>query len=534
MQGFKRSRKFGKTPRRGVKRGAFDDEYGSRRRRREGDAEEVELNLAGAEVAFDVPVDALVGRRDVMVEDDALDNRLVQPMEDMSKFQDYGDSNKFSLFRIRGGLPNFKLLDYLDGGSPDRKFLITSYPVFTGGVPPTDPSSFVLPFTSGQANYIDPLGSSCRKIGGMVSPSPKRILYSALNAVSSVVKFTVWEDQVVFPGSTFYGQPRPRFTFMDAAPRPELTFLPDPEHCFALGAYADQVPGGLVPLPICHTNWPYDELYHRTGRSISQSHIRISGVVRCDSYYSRLPFTNSYIGTTIGVESSNWHERVTFVRPVIVVVMFVHKKPNGLRIAFDNVIDALGFDAATPQDPNPYVDAIQQNWTPIIPRFYSEEDSECRVLAYDIINLNDSVPESAVRVEQIYNQATSTVPPIVAGEQDPYYIYGSNCVDYQIIDVPYVEKRFVFDVDLNNLVTQFTADHWDYFASSGAPNYTPTYEGVGMIATNSIHIAAYAYYPGSTAAVGYSTELPTEISPSFRQRAAIGYTSHLTFNDFID
>jgi len=473
-----------------------------------------------------------------------------RPMQDLSRLQDIGDSNRFAVLNIRGGLPNFKLLDYLD--APDDKFCVTTYMAHSAGVAPTDPGYYVLPFSAGEVNYIDPIASSCGYIRKYMRSTPAnadidgavRIYYYALNAVVHSVDATLWSTtQTAVPGEdyTFYGIPRTDYSGgWDLVPRPELRRLPDPEHAFARGTYVTYTgPGGPVTSSLTEavTNWPYDEIYHRSSDCIRQSRIRISGLVSCAKRYTRTPISFGFMGIEVGTESSVWQERVRFVRPVVVVVLFLYKDTKGNRTGFDNVVDAFGFDAVTPQsNPNILIDAIAQNWTPTVPRFYAEQDSHCRVLAYDVIDMSDTVPDNAVRVEHINFQEETVVPPIVGGEQTTYEISPNVPGNYQIMDCPYAEKRFVFDVDLNGLVTRFSKKDWDYMTSSGSPNYSSTEFGVDMIVENSLHIAAYAYYPGFTLAYGYSTAEtpPTSDSPYYRQPASIGYTSHLSFQDFKD
>jgi len=474
--------------------------------------------------------------------------RPVRPMQDLSRLQDIGASNNFSILNIRGGLPNFKLLDYLDRA--DDKFCVTSFMAHGGGVAPTDPGHYVLPFSAGEVNYIDPIASSCgfiRKFqrSGVSSASingAKRIYYYALNAVVHSVDPSLWATtQTANPGVqfTFYGVPRPDYIpGWDLVARPELRFLPDPEHAFARGAFLTNTNVPITyPYTVAVTNWPYDDIYHRSSDCIIQSRIRISGVVQCAKYFTRTPISDGYLGTSIGVESSPWQERVRFLRPVVVVVLFLYKNTKGNRTGFDNVVDGYGFDAVTPQTSGDvWADALSQNWNPTMPRFYAEQDSNCRVLAYDVIDMSDTVPANAVRVSQINYQEASPVPPIVGGEQVAYEIYANDPMNYQIVDAPYAEKRFVFDVDLNNLVTRFSSKDWDYMTGSGSPDYLATEFGVDMIVDNSIHIAAYAYYPGFPLAYGYTTveTPPTSDSPYYRQPASIGYTSHLSFQDFKD
>jgi len=453
----------------------------------------------------------------------ASDGRL----EELSRWQDK-QSNHFSYFRIRGGLPNFQLLDVPTGPS-DVKFHITQYMHYVEGqTEPQNSSNFIRPFAFGNNNSINPYATSAQYLSGRKTSEPLlRIQYGCLNAISSEV--TVWPEMQVEPtGYGYRGIPVCKNYGNYNLPDPNVDCLPDPEHCIAplgVSGYYNAGTGTWINIPNAVYTWPYDSLYHRTSSSVQMHNLRISGTVRAQEYRRQILCEAPLIN---GVY---WANLVRYVRPTIFIVVFLDR--TGIRSGdndFDDVVDAVGQDVSTTQVPTgtlPYHDATLPTYTAVVPRVYAEIPSNCEVLAFECIDMSGN--------EDSYNSPRYlTYAPgyftdesgVPIGEHVP----ADATATYSAVDMPFEERPFVFDIDLNGLVVNFRKDHFNYLLPVSQPQEAI---GCSMLANNSIHIAAYCHYPGFAVTQAFDTTSPTAERLSYCQPISIGYTSHLTFKDFV-
>jgi len=478
---------------------------------------------------YDIDPSAMRGLADDSVEVGVNPISSSRPrLQNLSRWQDK-QSNDFSYFCVRGGLPNFQLLD-LPTGPSDVKFHVTQYMHFVDGEStPQNPSNYILPFGYGNSNSINPYASSAQFLSGMAAGTETivRIQYGCLNAISRSVK--EWPTLVPRPiFGSFRGCPCTRDTNTGGGPFPNIDCLPDPEHCFLPGnaAYFSALLN-WVSMPNAIYTWPYDELYHRDSSSVSLYNLRISGTVRAQEYRRQILCEAPLIN---GVY---WSNLVRYCRPIIYVVVYVDRTGTVEGDTdFDDAVDATGQDVSTAQTPmgggiGDGHDANLLTYGAVVPRVYAEIPSHCEVLAFECIDMSKN--EDSYNTPRYLTYApgyTVNETGVPLGNVVP----ADATATYSAVDMPFEEHPFVFDIDLNGLVVNFRKDNFNYLRPSTYP-----LESIGrsMLVNNTIHIAAYCHYAGFPVTRSFDTTAPTAERMSYCQPISIGYASFLTFKDFV-